>query len=138
MIEGWLDEEYLVFFDASEIVGASERYAIERWLPGHQVIGLRGWDNLLVKDKSAQVFSVPCVPLSFEHASPFALPSGRLTLSQDSRFVGKIKWYVQPLVFGGDPATKGNMSWVSHELHGQLVAWWNERYVRSKARGAEA
>ena len=138
MIEGGLDEEYLVLFDESEHGVASARYAIERWLPGHRVIGLRGWNDLLVQDNASQVFSVPCIPLSHEHAAPFAMPSGQFKLSQDSRFANKIKWHVQPLVFGGDPSAEGNISWVSHEQHGQLVAWWNERYVQSKARGAEA
>jgi hypothetical protein len=138
MIEGWLDDEYFVLFDASEIVAASSRYYVERWIPSHQVVGLRGWEDLLVKDNDGQVFSASCVPLSPENVAPFSMPSLPYTLSQDSRLVGKIKWYVKPLVFGGDPVDEANISWVSHEQHGQLVAWWNELYSQLRAQSVGA
>ena len=133
MVEGWLGDEYLILFDTSEVGAASDRYAISRWLPAHQVIGLRGWDDLLIKNHMGQVFSVPSVPISAEYVAPFPVASNP-TLSPDSRFTGKIKWYVQPISLGGDPTSDANTTWVSHEQHGQLVAWWNERYSTFKAQ----
>jgi hypothetical protein len=56
------------------------------------------------------------------------MPPGRVILERDDRFAGKIKWYVTPLVFGGDPKIGDNLVWVSHEEHAQLVRWWNEQY----------
>ena len=36
---------------------------------------------------------------------------------KDECFVGKIKWYINPIVFGGDPKAEDNITWVSHEQH---------------------
>ena len=134
MVEGWLKDNYFILFDTLERSAASSRYAIEQWLPGYQVVGLRGWDDLLVQDAAGHVFFVPCVPLEAEHLSPFTAPLQSDALSNDARFTGKIKWYVQPLALGGSPTDAANISWVSHEQHGQLVAWWNERYSQFKAQ----
>ena len=138
MVEGWLGDEYIILFDASEVEAASSRYSIDRWLPAHRVIGLRGWDDLLVQDNAGQVFAVPSVPLTSEHSEPFPLLSPLPALSPDSRFTGKIKWYVKPLVLGGDATAEANISWVSHDQHGQLVVWWNDQYAtfRSQRIGA--
>jgi len=134
MIEGWLKDDYFIFFDAAERLMAASRYAIERWLPGHEVIGLKGWDDLLVQSTAGTVFAVPSVPLTPEYLAPFTLPSQSEALSPDARFVGKIKWYVQPLALGGNPTEASNVTWVSHEQHGQLVTWWNERYLQFEAQ----
>jgi hypothetical protein len=50
MIEGWFGDDYLISFNEAEIASASDRYSISRFIPGYQVIGLRGWDDLIVKD----------------------------------------------------------------------------------------
>ena len=138
MIEGWLGDDYLILFDESEVEAASDRYAISRWLPAHRVIGLRGWDDLLVQNHAGQVFSVPCVPLSAEHIAPVSSSSPNPMLSPDSRFTGKIKWYVNPLALGGDATSDANTTWVSHEQHGQLVVWWNEQYAVFKVQSIGA
>ena len=41
---------------------------------------------------------------------------------------GKIKWYVTPIVFGGNPALKDNIIWVTLAEHTELVQWWNRKY----------
>ena len=51
------------------------------------------------------------------------------TLTPDPRFAGRIKWYVQPVAFGGDPTHEANILWVGHEQHGELVRWWNDLYL---------
>ena len=138
MVEGWLGNDYLILFDASEVEAASNRYTIGRWLPAHQVVGLRSWDDLLVKTHAGQVFAVPSVPASPDHVTPFPISSRRPTLSPDARFAGKIKWYVKPLAFGGDPTSDANITWVSHAQHGQLVVWWNEQYSMLKSQSIGA
>jgi hypothetical protein len=52
------------------------------------------------------------------------------TLRPDVRFVGKIKWYRQPLVFGGHPGPGENIVWVPHNAHVDLVNYWNDIYSR--------
>ena len=128
MIEGWRDEEYVVLFDEEEVAAASRRYQIEQWLPGHQVVGLRGWDDFIVRDGKGGVFTVPTVPVDPQYLAPFGGAAAGVPLRADGRYTGKIKWYVKPLVFGGDPQLAENVMWVDHEQHGQLVRWWNDQY----------
>lgn len=128
MREGWHGENYLILFDPSEISGASTNYAIDKYLPGFQVVGLLSWDSLIVRDSAGQTYSVPTVPLIEREVEPFSLPESEDTLRPDPRFAGKIKWYVQPLVFGGDPVVGTNLTWVNAEQHAQLVKWWNDKY----------
>jgi hypothetical protein len=128
MQEGWHGEEYLVLFDASEAPQASARYDIARSLPGYEVVGLRGWDDLIVRDPAGALFTVPTVPLLPSDLEPFQLPESSTALERDPRFTGRIKWYVTPIVFGGDPGAGENLIWVDHERHSQLVRWWNDQY----------
>jgi hypothetical protein len=133
---GWSGNDYLILFSGAEIAAATERYALASELPGYQVAGLRGWDDFILRDARGTTYCAPTVPLSQEYLSPFALPQ-EPTLSPDSRFIGKIKWYVKPVVFGGDAKSEENLIWVNHEQHGQLVRWWNEQY-RSIKRGTSS
>lgn len=128
MREGWHGEEYFILFDDAETSTASSSYGISNFLPGYQIIGLRSWDSFILKDSSGQTYSVPTVPLTKRSIEPFRLPEPGAMLQTDSRFVGKIKWYLQPLVFGGDPALGTNLTWVNAEQHAQLVKWWNDKY----------
>ena len=128
MREGWLGEDYLVLFSAPESSEASRAYGIKEYLPGYQILGLRGWDDFIVQDATGVVHTVPCLPIDSEHLSQWTLPPSSAVLESDLRFTGKIKWYIKPLIFGGDPSDPANMDWVSHELHIELVVWWNPKY----------
>ncbi|MCL4693713.1 MAG: hypothetical protein KJ060_14530 [Candidatus Hydrogenedentes bacterium] len=128
MIEGWLEDVYLVLFSEAEIDDVSSRYDIERSLPGYVVLGLWGWDDLVVRDHSGNVYTIPTVPLDQRYLQKAEVPE-TLNLEPDARFKGKIKWYVKPLAFGGDPGAKENLVWVTHKEHSQLVAWWNKKYL---------
>jgi hypothetical protein len=103
VIEGWNGDDYLILFDQQEIPAVSDRYAISQWLPGHEVIGLLGWDDFILRDRVGQTYSVPTVPAVPQNLSAFALPDSRVKLAPDPQFRNSIKWYVQPIVFGGDP-----------------------------------
>jgi hypothetical protein len=52
-------------------------YAIAQCLPGYEVIGLRGWDDFIVRNSVGEAYSVPTVPIVPEHLSPFSLPRAR-------------------------------------------------------------
>ena len=128
MLEGWNGDDYLILFDPSEVPDASVRYELSSSLPGYEVLGLRGWDDLIVRDPAGGLFTVPTVPILAEYLEPFQLPESGTRLKRDRRFTGRIKWYVTPIVFGGDPSGDENMTWVDHEGHSQLVRWWNDKY----------
>jgi hypothetical protein len=128
MREGWNNNDYLILFDEDEIREASEKYSISALLPGHEVVGLRGWDDFIVRDREGQTSTVPTIPVDAKYLAPFQLPDPSRELQTDERFLGKIKWYVKPTVFGGDQSHGENLIWVSHEQHAQLVHYWNNTY----------
>ncbi len=132
MSEGWYGDDYFVLFPEDERISASERYGIADTLPGYTVLGLRGWDDLIVQDANGCSFTVPVVPLDVKYLSPCEVPASA-SLEPDSRFTGKIRWYIKPLVFGGDSRAEGNITWINHQLHAELVVWWNDKYQKLKA-----
>jgi hypothetical protein len=128
MREGWSNGEYLILFEDDEVLPATARYGISARMPGFVVVGLRGWDDFILRHTSGDVVTVPTVPILPEHMQPFPLSPGNDVLEPDPRFNGLIKWYVTPLVFGGDVSSGANMIWVTHDEHAQLVRWWNDKY----------
>jgi hypothetical protein len=121
-------EEYLVLLSDQESSDASRGYQIQRYLPGYQIVGLRGWDDFIVRDDTGGVFTVPTVPMDRHYLAAWTLSANTAQLEPDARFTGRIKWYTKPVVFGGDASDPANTLWVSHELHVQLVTWWNALY----------
>jgi hypothetical protein len=137
MREGWLDEDYLVLFSYQESLDASQGYGIQGHLPGYQILGLRGWDDFIVRDATGCVYTVPSVPMLSRYLSIWTLPPDSAMLEPDSRFAGKIKWYTKPIAFGGDPSDPNNTSLISHQQHRQLVSWWNLKFRESGGGDAE-
>lgn len=129
MIEGWHADDYLILFDEAEAAAISAQYGIDRYLAGHVIVGLKGWDDFLVRGKDGRFATVPTVPLSEKYLAPLNFSISPQQIQVDERFVGKLKWYTTPLIFGGDPLDGENTSWVSLEQHTQLVRWWNDRYL---------
>ena len=134
MQEGWRGDDHLLLFDEVEIDAAGERYAVTALLPGYRVLGLMGWDDFIVQDASGRTYTIPTVPLDTQYLSPFNIPPKEM-LVRDERFEGKIKWYIKPIVFGGDPLSEENLTWVSHSDHAELVRWWNNVYHSIKKPG---
>ena len=64
MREGWHGEDYLVLFDESELAAASDRYEMVRLLPGFVILGLRSWDDFIVRDTNGETYSVPTLPVA--------------------------------------------------------------------------
>lgn len=127
MIEGWIDNNYLVLFSGEEIDDRSHRYQIGNYLPEYRVIGLKGWDDFIVLGVDGSTFTVPTIPLTGKYLQPVQPPPSE-ALKHDTRFVGHIKWYITPLVFGGSADDKHNVEWLTHEQHIQAVRWWNAKY----------
>ncbi len=139
MIEGWYGDDYLILFE--ERAPALERaYGLSAALPGYRLVGLRGWDDFIVDDSNGARFTVPTVPVLAEHLAPFSTPKGPPRAEVDPTVRGRIKWYVTPIVFGGDPKLGANVTWVDLEQHTQLVTWWNRKYhdVKEGRDGAPA
>jgi hypothetical protein len=127
MNEGWCNGDYLVLFSEEESHAKTQQYNLPASLPGYRVVGLKGWDDFIVVAPTGTFFSVPTVPANERYLQAFNFPSP-LVLDADERFLGKVKWYTKPIIFGGDPNAGDNLTWVDHEQHAQLVNWWNEQY----------
>ena len=134
MNEGWHGDEYLILFDKEEIRSASDRYGMSGLLPGFRVVGLRSWDDFIVLDPDGNAFTVPTVPCVAEYLTPLRHPTATSDLAEDQRLGGKIKWYIKPILFGGDPEAHDNLSWVTHDQHAELVRWWNDLYRSLKSK----
>jgi hypothetical protein len=129
--EGWLGDEYLILFGDDEVPSVTKRYRLGEWLPEFTVVGFRGWDDFIVRDAHGRTHTIPTVPLDQELLAPFSVPHCA-SLEPDDRYVGKMKWYIHPLVFGGDAEATENIAWLDHEQHAELVAWWNAKYKELK------
>jgi hypothetical protein len=135
MREGWHGNDYLIIFEAEEIPRASSSYDLAAVLPGYQLLGLRGWDDFIVQSESGEIAKVPTVPCDPKYLEVFPLQLNGLELRIDARVAGKIKWYVKPVVFGGDPSVGPNLIWVDQSHHAALVRWWNGK-CREVRRGS--
>ena len=136
MTEGWAGDDYVMLFSADEAQSASERYGIADLLPGYRIVGLRGWDDFIVEDQNRDTFTLPTVPCEGNDLTRFRLPE-RDQLIPDGRFAGKVKWYVTPIKFGGDPAAQENITWISFSQHAYAVRWWNTAYRDLKRKGGQ-
>jgi hypothetical protein len=133
MKEGWHGDEYVILFEGGELEERQKAYKIDFRLPGYRLLGLVGWDDFLVKDfKTEKIYSIPTVPIADQHKQEWLIEIDHKMLKADPRFQGKVKWYVKPIVFGGNPSAGENMIWISHEDHVQLVNYWNKVYSEVK------
>ena len=138
MREGWHDDDYLVLMSDQEGSDASRGYEIHRYLPGYQIVGLRSWDDFIVRDARRGIFTVPTVPMDPHYLAAWTLPPDSTLLKPDSRFTGQTKWYTKPLIFGGNASDPTNTLWVSREQHMQLVTWWNLQYQEARVDSGDA
>jgi len=137
MIEGWHDKDYIVLFEErSEGPAMAERYGIPALLPDFTLVGIVGWDDFILRDASGKLFTVPTAPSVSDYLKPLGNQIDSSKIKSDSRFTGRIKWYVHPIVFGGDPSLEKNVTWVSIDQHVELVKFWNNKYREMKIASA--
>lgn len=129
MREGWCNDDYWSLCESQqEAEQLTAAYGLADYLPDLFIVGLKGWDDFILCDRAGQYFLAPTVPLERGNLAPFRFPADSLRLEPDERFTGKTKWYVKPVRFGGDPAAKENMVWLSRDEHVQAVKYWNKFY----------
>ena len=136
MVQGWHNDDYLILFqEQSESVNLAGLYDLANYLPGYSLVGIKGWDNFIVCTAANQFFTVPTVPMDMRYLEPLDFVVDFMKLRADERFVDKIKWYIKPIVFGGDAHDEGNIAWLSLNQHTDAVKWWNQLYfdaIRNK------
>jgi hypothetical protein len=126
MIEGWSGDDYIVLFDR-DALGFEQAYGWAALLPGYRLVGMLGWDDFIVEDSAGRQFTVPTVPVLARDLRPVDL-QGLASLVTDPRVSGKVKWYIKPVIFGGDPTLGENVTWITFKQHAELVKWWNNKY----------
>jgi hypothetical protein len=135
MREGWCKDDYWSLCeDQQEAEYLTAIYGLSEYLPGYFIVGLKGFDDFILADRVGQYLLVPTVPLERASLAPFRFQAELLRLESDDRFTKKIKWYVKPIRFGGDPSAKDNMAWLSQDEHVQAVKWWNKFYNDTVAK----
>ena len=135
MKEGWTEaSEYIQLFDADDRDAMAKAYDLHQRLPGYQLLGLISWDSFLLEDNQGGHFQIPTVPLDKEYLAPYNEEVDPDQLKPDPEYTGKIKWYIKPVVFGGDPEIAENINWICIEQHQELVRWWNDKYLELKYR----
>lgn len=133
MKEGWHNDDYLILFEIKEIQQKEEGYEINRFLPGYSLLGMVGWDYFLVMDRENQrLFRIPTIPIVLTEKQAWNHKIDLEALKPDGRFQGKVKWYLKPIVFGGDPNPGNNMTWISHEDHVQAMNI-GTRYIQTQS-----
>jgi hypothetical protein len=137
MVEGGAGDDYLVLFSATEARATSDRYGIASMLPGYRVVGLRGWDDFIVQDESGATLTLPTVPCDGSGLADYRIPEAD-TLVPDDRFTGKVKWYITPIKFRGDPNAPRKITWISVSQHADAVRWWNAAYREMTGKGGPA
>ena len=127
MKEGWHDNDYLILFEDQEIQERGKAYGLDRRLPGHILFGLRNWDDfLIINEEDDRIYCVLTVPARMVERRLWDVDIGRL--QREERLEGKIRWYLKPIVFGGDPNLRSNTVWVDHQTHAELVCYFNQLY----------
>ena len=130
MREGWFEDYYLIIFDEDESLIALKEYGFELNFQEYKLIGLIGWDDFILF-KNDQFLIVPTAPTTIEYLSLSPFQEMPEFLEHDESLNGNIKWYTTPLIFGGDPSSEENISWVNHKQHRELVVFWNNQYKKS-------
>jgi hypothetical protein len=128
MKEGWIGDDYLILFEEHEQAEITKGYNLEKYLPGYRILAILGWDDFVVTDLDGEHWRVPTVPLVQKYLERHGHEYKSDKLEPDDRYAGKVKWYVKPIVFGGNPASEENMAWIDIKKHQEFVIWWNEKY----------
>ncbi len=139
MREGWFNEDYLILAETpDEAFHLGLLYGIDEALPQFHFIGLSNWSEFLVQDSAGNLFKVPTVPLDASYLQKSdALPT-TLALVTDERIKGRIRWFIQPMVFGGDPSSQENTTWLPSGQHAEAVRWWNKKYKEVRSSNGES
>jgi len=128
MIKAYTKENEILLFDSDKVSQISSEYCLDKVLPDHQIIGLIDWDDFLIVDKNNKTFQVPTVPIDTQYLNSFECE----VVKEEEVKEELIKWYVTPLIFGGDPSSSENINFIDIETHIKLVVWWNNKYQEIK------
>ena len=135
MFEGWHEQTYFILFDDVEAARLTEAYGLPTFLPEYVLVGLKNWDDFIVTNAQGDTCTIPTVPAIQQYLELYSFPKTLKNLVPDERLTGKIKWYIKPIVFGGDPQFGDNVRWISIEEHTALVKWWNKTYRLTASSG---
>jgi hypothetical protein len=137
--EGWIDDEYVRIYAASNRQYLAKLYDFPTFLPGYEPWGSWGLDALCLGSDS-RLYVLDWIPLekSFlkeRYASVAAFEEGIARLHDATpayEYYQKEIHFVQPLIFGGDPKIAPVM--VDQTTHAEACRFWNKTYRELKDR----
>ncbi len=133
MLQGWHNDDYLILFaDLAEAETMTGRYQLPASLLSYTILGLKNWDDFIVRDAKGDHFTLPSVPLDVAYIRPLNFKFDLSKILPDPRLADKIKWHIQPLIFSGSPSAQENRAWITLDQHVEAVKWWNDKYFELK------
>ena len=136
MIEGWHDKDDYVILYEEQLEAPADGGSL--WdcgalSPGFHTSGIKLAGTTSYYETLPGNYAAPRSCWSVrEYLQPLGFQLDPSRIQSDARFTNRIKWYITPLVLGGDPSSEKNMTWLSLEQHVEAVKWWNETYRKMK------
>jgi hypothetical protein len=131
MTYGWYNDIHYNLFSPDEVDIYLKKNALQKYFSSYQLVGLVGWDDFLLKQNNSY-YTIPTVPIDFKYLSEFDFNLNIDELKNDKNITDKIKWYIKPLIFGGDPKLGENIQFIDLGTHAELIAFWNKTYCSLK------
>lgn len=140
--EGWLGDEYVRIYAASDRQRVAKLYNFPTFLPGYEPWGSWGLDALCLGPDS-RLYVLDWIPLEKEflkerYASIAAFNEDTAALHEATpayEHFQKEVHFAQPLVFGGDPKVAPVM--IDQDAHAAMCLFWNKTYRALKGRVAK-
>lgn len=131
MKSGWHQNIHYNIFTEEEALCFYTKYNIDNYIPEYRLIGLIGWDDFIIS-KNNEFYKIPTVPIDLKYCEKLPILDLSIKLTEDSRIKNLIKWYIKPIVFGGNPEAQDNVEFIDIEKHCQYVNFWNKKYFEIK------
>lgn len=131
--EGWLGEDYVRVYAASDRARVAEIYDFRTYLPGYTPVGSWGLDALCLAPDS-RLYLVDWIPLAEAHRreryrdlAEFESELSRLVEATTAyEHFQKEVHFVTPIVFGASPTDAPVM--IDQGAHSEFCRWWNKLY----------
>jgi hypothetical protein len=148
--EGWVGDDYVVFWPASEVVENNQTLDAKNLLGNILLFGGDGGGEAFgISLRDSSVVTVPLVGMSTELLRVVG-PSISDWLAQMARTGGPRPidrsaspgpgmnvYDITPTILGGDPEDPANKTWLTRAQLLQVARWWNDR-IRPKLNPGDA
>ncbi len=93
----------MILFDDEESDLLAKAYGVSDVLPKRALPGLIGWDDFFMVNSGGTKYRIPTLPMDAQCLEKLDLSLDGLEPFVDQKYLGKIRWHINPVGFGGDP-----------------------------------